>query len=44
MAVAAMRRNVFEPARDGDKLVKAFFTLRFDYPNTFQNQLDSFQD
>ena len=44
MAFAAMRRNVFEPARDGDKLVKAFFTLRFDYPNTFQNQLDSFQD
>lgn len=36
MAFFAMRRNVFEPARDDDNPVKAFFTLRFDYPNRFQ--------
>jgi tetratricopeptide (TPR) repeat protein len=36
LAFATMRRNVFEPARDGDVPVKAFFTLRFDYPNPFQ--------
>lgn len=37
MAFVAMRRNVFEPARDGDKPIKAYFTLRFDYPNPFQS-------
>jgi tetratricopeptide (TPR) repeat protein len=36
LAFATMRRNVFEPARDGEVPVKAFFTLRFDYPNPFQ--------
>ena len=38
LAFAAMRRNVFEPARDGDTIIKAFFTLRFDYPRPFQSR------
>jgi tetratricopeptide (TPR) repeat protein len=38
LAFAAMRRNVFEPARDGNEPVKAFFTLRFDYPRPFESR------
>lgn len=37
-AYAAMRRFVFEPAREGEEPVKAFFTLRFDYPRPFQSE------
>ena len=36
LAFATMRRHVFEPARDGETPIKAFVTLRFDYPNPFQ--------
>ncbi len=36
MAYAFMRRNVYEPARENGEPVKAFFTIRFDYPNPFQ--------